>query len=142
MNDLMNRIQSNLNEFSKGQRLIARYITEHYDKAAFMTASRFALRLPHRFQKPSESVAHAGNSRRVTFSTDALHAAQCIPEMSYFSSFMGPPVSWVIYPRGVYLLASIYTPPGVSVKNRFSQFSPGNKKFAKGLDFLERYDMM
>ena len=40
MNDLMNRIQSNLPEFSKGQRLIARYITEHYDKAAFMTASR------------------------------------------------------------------------------------------------------
>ena len=40
MNDLMNRIQCNLTEFSKGQRLIARYITEHYDKAAFMTASR------------------------------------------------------------------------------------------------------
>ena len=40
MNDLMNRIQCNLPEFSKGQRLIARYITEHYDKAAFMTASR------------------------------------------------------------------------------------------------------
>ena len=40
MNDLMNRIQSNLPEFSKGQRLIARYIAEHYDKAAFMTASR------------------------------------------------------------------------------------------------------
>ena len=37
MNDLMNRIQCNLPEFSKGQRLIARYITEHYDKAAFMT---------------------------------------------------------------------------------------------------------
>ncbi|MBS5282182.1 MAG: MurR/RpiR family transcriptional regulator, partial [Butyricicoccus pullicaecorum] len=40
MNDLMNRIQCNLPEFSKGQRLSARYITEHYDKAAFMTASR------------------------------------------------------------------------------------------------------
>ena len=40
MNDLMNRIQCNLPEFSKGQRLIARYITEHYDKAAFMTASK------------------------------------------------------------------------------------------------------
>ena len=45
MNDLMNRIQSNLNEFSKGQRLIARYITEHYDKAAFMTASKLGAKV-------------------------------------------------------------------------------------------------
>lgn len=29
-----------MSEFSKGQRLIARYINEHYDKAAFMTASK------------------------------------------------------------------------------------------------------
>lgn len=36
----MTKIQNNLSDFSKGQRLIARYITEHYDKAAFMTASR------------------------------------------------------------------------------------------------------
>lgn len=36
----MNKIQTNLSAFSKGQRLIARYITEHYDKAAFMTANR------------------------------------------------------------------------------------------------------
>lgn len=40
MNDLMGKIQNNLAGFSKGQRLIARYITEHYDKAAFMTANR------------------------------------------------------------------------------------------------------
>lgn len=40
MNDLMTRIQSNLSEFSKGQRLIAHYIAEHYDKAAFMTANK------------------------------------------------------------------------------------------------------
>ncbi|MGN1031544.1 MAG: MurR/RpiR family transcriptional regulator, partial [Butyricicoccaceae bacterium] len=40
MNDLMSKIQSRLPEFSKGQRLIARYIIDHYDKAAFMTASR------------------------------------------------------------------------------------------------------
>ena len=40
MNDLINKIQSELSGFSKGQRLIARYIAEHYDKAAFMTASR------------------------------------------------------------------------------------------------------
>ncbi len=40
MNDLMSKIQASLSEFSKGQRLIAHYIAEHYDKAAFMTASR------------------------------------------------------------------------------------------------------
>ena len=39
MNDLMSKIQASLSEFSKGQRLIAHYIAEHYDKAAFMTAS-------------------------------------------------------------------------------------------------------
>lgn len=36
----MSKIQSGMSEFSKGQRLIARYIIEHYDKAAFMTASK------------------------------------------------------------------------------------------------------
>ena len=40
MNDLINKIQSELPGFSKGQKQIARYILEHYDKAAFMTASR------------------------------------------------------------------------------------------------------
>ena len=40
MNDLINRIQSDLPGFSKGQKHIARFILEHYDKAAFMTASR------------------------------------------------------------------------------------------------------
>ena len=39
-NHLLNRIESLLPTFSKGQRLIAQYITEHYDKAAFMTASK------------------------------------------------------------------------------------------------------
>lgn len=43
MNDLMGKIQNNLSEFSKGQRLIARFILEHYDKAAFMTASRLGV---------------------------------------------------------------------------------------------------
>lgn len=33
-------LQSNLPRFSKGQRAIARFITENYDKAAFMTANR------------------------------------------------------------------------------------------------------
>ncbi len=40
MNDLMTKIQNNLSKFSKGQRLIAKYIIEHYDKAAFLTASK------------------------------------------------------------------------------------------------------
>ena len=40
MNDLINKIQSELSSFSKGQKQIARFILEHYDKAAFMTASR------------------------------------------------------------------------------------------------------
>ena len=40
MNDLMSKIQNNLSTFSKGQRLIAKYIIEHYDMAAFLTASK------------------------------------------------------------------------------------------------------
>ena len=40
MNDLISKIQSDLPGFSKGQKQIARFILEHYDKAAFMTASR------------------------------------------------------------------------------------------------------
>lgn len=43
MNDLMNKIQSELPGFSKGQKQIARFILEHYDKAAFMTASRLGM---------------------------------------------------------------------------------------------------
>ena len=34
------RILNNMPEFSKGQKLIAKYILEHYDKVAYMTASR------------------------------------------------------------------------------------------------------
>ncbi len=40
MNDLIDKLQGGLPEFSKGQRQIARFILEHYEKAAFMTASR------------------------------------------------------------------------------------------------------
>ena len=40
MNDLISKIQTELPGFSKGQKQIARYILEHYDKAAFMTAAR------------------------------------------------------------------------------------------------------
>ncbi len=38
--DLLISINQMMPDFSKGQRLIARYILENYDKAAFMTASR------------------------------------------------------------------------------------------------------
>ena len=41
MNNLLTvRIQNKMTSFSKGQRLIAKYILEHYDKVAFMTAAR------------------------------------------------------------------------------------------------------
>ena len=39
-NDILSILQAKAPAFSKGQRLIARYITESYDKAAFMTANR------------------------------------------------------------------------------------------------------
>lgn len=38
--DLFTILQQKAKSFSKGQRLLAKYITESYDKAAFMTASR------------------------------------------------------------------------------------------------------
>ena len=39
-NDILSILQERATTFSKGQRAIARYITESYDKAAFMTASK------------------------------------------------------------------------------------------------------
>ena len=39
-NDILSALQERATTFSKGQRAIARYITESYDKAAFMTASK------------------------------------------------------------------------------------------------------
>lgn len=36
--DLLSTLRDNMQGFSKGQKAIARYILEHYDKAAFMTA--------------------------------------------------------------------------------------------------------
>ena len=39
-NDILSLLQARASTFSKGQKLIARYITESYDKAAFMTANR------------------------------------------------------------------------------------------------------
>ena len=38
--DIFSLLQSRAGTFSKGQRLIAKYITEAYDKAAFMTANK------------------------------------------------------------------------------------------------------
>lgn len=38
--DLIGLISNAMNHLSKGQKQIARYIVEHYDKAAFMTAAR------------------------------------------------------------------------------------------------------
>lgn len=38
--DLMQRLKNNLGNMSKGQKLIANYIIENYDKAAFMTAAK------------------------------------------------------------------------------------------------------
>ncbi|MBR2782091.1 MAG: MurR/RpiR family transcriptional regulator [Oscillospiraceae bacterium] len=38
--DVLNQIQNHMIGFSKGQKLIANYIMEYYDKAAFMTASK------------------------------------------------------------------------------------------------------
>lgn len=38
--DLITLIQNKYNDFSKGQKMIADFITKHYDKAAFMTASK------------------------------------------------------------------------------------------------------
>ena len=38
--DILTILHSQSHTFSKGQRLIAKYITESYDKAAFMTASK------------------------------------------------------------------------------------------------------
>ena len=38
--DILSLMQNKVSSFSKGQRLLAHYITESYDKAAFMTASK------------------------------------------------------------------------------------------------------
>lgn len=38
--NLLKRIQDGMGDFSKGQKLIATYILQHYDKAAFMTAAK------------------------------------------------------------------------------------------------------
>jgi len=43
--DLINRINSSYKKMSKGQKLIAEYILNNYDKAAFMTASKLGIKV-------------------------------------------------------------------------------------------------
>ena len=43
--DILTLIQENMPTFSKGQKKIANFILESYDKAAFMTASRLGKRV-------------------------------------------------------------------------------------------------
>lgn len=38
--DILSTLQNEMDSFSKGQKLIANYILNNYDKAAFMTASK------------------------------------------------------------------------------------------------------
>ena len=40
--DLLTRINQHYNSFSKGQKLLANYIIDNYDRAAFITASKMA----------------------------------------------------------------------------------------------------
>ena len=42
--DILALIHENMDTFSKGQKRIANYILESYDKAAFMTASKLGKR--------------------------------------------------------------------------------------------------
>ena len=44
-NNVLHTIRQQMPQFSKGQKRIAAYILEHYDKAAFMTASRLGKRV-------------------------------------------------------------------------------------------------
>lgn len=39
-NELMNRINERYGTLSKGQKMIAAYITDYYDKAVFLTAAK------------------------------------------------------------------------------------------------------
>ena len=39
-NELLARLNDNIGNLSKGHKKIAEYISSHYDKAAFMTASK------------------------------------------------------------------------------------------------------
>lgn len=88
-NDLSNRINESYGSFSKGQKRLAAYITDHYDKAVFLTAAklgeavgvsestavRFAMHLGYRgypeFQKALEEMVqdklHSSSRMEVTY---------------------------------------------------------------------------
>ena len=40
MDNLIRKMKDRYHSFSKGQKLIANFMTDHYDKAAFMTAAK------------------------------------------------------------------------------------------------------
>ena len=42
VSDILSLLKENMSGFSKGQKRIAQYILESYDKAAFMTANKLA----------------------------------------------------------------------------------------------------
>lgn len=44
-NELVQRLEDGYNKFSKGQKKLADFIREDYDKAAFMTAAKWVKRL-------------------------------------------------------------------------------------------------
>ena len=58
MRNLLTEIEGRMPTFSKGQKLISRYILEHYDKAAYMTASKLG------------SIVHVSESTVVRFAIE------------------------------------------------------------------------
>ena len=46
--DILSNLKQDMPGFSKGQKRIAQYILESYDKAAFMTANKLVCRRPCR----------------------------------------------------------------------------------------------
>ena len=98
---VLHTIEDNLSTFSKGQKRIGRYILDHYDQAAFMTASklgkltevsestvvRFAAELGFdgypAMQKALQEMArnrltqHSGSRRRRISMTGTCSAAYC-----------------------------------------------------------------
>ena len=59
--DLSNRINESYSRLSKGQKLLATYITDNYDKAVFLTAARLGEVVGVSATKPE-----TGRSRRCT----------------------------------------------------------------------------
>ena len=62
MRNLLSEIEGRMPTFSKGQKLISHYILEHYDKAAYMTASKLG------------SIVHVSESTVVRFAIELGYA--------------------------------------------------------------------